>query len=89
MWKRKRLKNNRFHIPGFMWIQALNKRVTVRLNFEERKFILKYFWKCENAVEVQRQFRREFQRDTVYNQCFRINFLSSKLSLSVILLFRA
>ena len=60
----------------------------VRLNFKERKFILKYYYKCENAVEVQRQFRREFQRGTVYNQCFRINFLSSKLSLTVILLLR-
>ena len=58
---------------------------TVRLNFEERKFILKIL-ECENAVEVQRQFRREFQRDTVYNQCFKINFLSSKLSLTVIFL---
>ena len=48
----------------------------------------KYYWKCEKAVEVRRHIRREFQKDTVYNQCFRINFLSLKLSLTVILLFR-
>ncbi|CAM1299642.1 Uncharacterised protein r2_g956 [Pycnogonum litorale] len=37
--------------------------MTARLNFEERKFILKCYWKYENAVEVQRQFRTEFQRE--------------------------
>ena len=31
-----------------------------RLNFEERKFILKCYWKYENTVEVQIQLRREF-----------------------------
>ena len=31
--------------------------MAARLDFEERKFILKYYWKYENAVEVQRQFR--------------------------------
>ena len=34
-----------------------------RLNFEERKFILKCYWKTENISEVQRRFRTEFQRD--------------------------
>ena len=35
-------------------------------------------------------FMRYFQnfRDTVYNQCFRINFLSLNLSLTVMVLFR-
>ena len=28
------------------------------LNLEERKFILKFYWKYENAVEVQRPFRQ-------------------------------
>ena len=32
--------------------------MAARLNFEERKFILKFYWKYENAVEVQRQFRQ-------------------------------
>lgn len=34
-----------------------------RLSVEQRKFILKCYWKYENAVEVQRQFRREYQDD--------------------------
>ena len=34
-----------------------------RLNFEERKFILKCYWKIDNISEVQRRFRMEFQRD--------------------------
>ncbi|KAJ4428405.1 hypothetical protein ANN_24442 [Periplaneta americana] len=36
----------------------------VRLNFEERKFILKCYWKTENISEVERRFRMEFQRDS-------------------------
>ncbi|KAJ4432956.1 hypothetical protein ANN_15213 [Periplaneta americana] len=36
----------------------------VRLNFEERKFILKCYWKTVNISEVQRRFRMEFQRDS-------------------------
>uniref|UniRef100_A0A673C512 Uncharacterized protein n=1 Tax=Sphaeramia orbicularis TaxID=375764 RepID=A0A673C512_9TELE len=32
--------------------------MAARLNFDERKFILKRDWKYENAVEVHRQFRR-------------------------------
>eukprot|EP00106_Octopus_bimaculoides_P008224 XP_014775666.1 PREDICTED: uncharacterized protein LOC106872990 [Octopus bimaculoides] len=35
-----------------------------RLSFEQRKLVLKCYWRCENAVEVQRQFRREFQTDS-------------------------
>ena len=34
-----------------------------RLSFEQRKFILKCYRKYENVVEVQRQFRRQFQID--------------------------
>ena len=34
-----------------------------RLSFEQRKFILKCYWKYENAVGVQRRFRRQFQTD--------------------------
>ena len=34
----------------------------VRLTFEERKFVIKCYWKYENVTEVQRQFRRQFQR---------------------------
>ena len=37
--------------------------MAARLDFEERKFILKCYWKYENAVEVQRQFRREFNKE--------------------------
>ena len=33
-----------------------------QLSLEERKFGLKCYWKTENAIEVQRQFRREFAR---------------------------
>jgi hypothetical protein len=31
-----------------------------RLSFEQRKIILKRYWKFENVCEVQRQWRREF-----------------------------
>lgn len=34
-----------------------------RLNFEQRKFRLKCYWKCENIAELQRQFRAKFQTD--------------------------
>ncbi|MEN2497877.1 MAG: hypothetical protein MHMPM18_002211, partial [Marteilia pararefringens] len=37
--------------------------MVARLDLEERKFILKSYWKYENAVEVQRQFRREFNKE--------------------------
>lgn len=33
------------------------------INFEQRKIILKCYWKCENTAEEQRQFRSEFQTD--------------------------
>jgi hypothetical protein len=35
----------------------------VRLNFEERKYLLKWYWKFENVVEVQRQWRHEYGTD--------------------------
>ena len=34
-----------------------------RLEFEERKFILKCFWKYENEIELQRKFKREFNKE--------------------------
>ena len=37
--------------------------VETRLSFEQRKFILKCYWKYENAVEVQRRSRRKVQTD--------------------------
>ena len=37
--------------------------MAARLDFEEMKIILKCYWKYENAVEVQRQFRREFNKE--------------------------
>ena len=37
--------------------------MVARLTFEEKKIILKYYWKHENAVEVQRQFRRMFKKE--------------------------
>ena len=33
-----------------------------QLTFEEKKFILKCYWKHENIMEVQRQFNRQFQK---------------------------
>lgn len=33
-----------------------------QLSLEERKFVLKCYWKTENAIEVQRRFRREFAK---------------------------
>ncbi|XP_036359276.1 uncharacterized protein LOC118763655 [Octopus sinensis] len=44
-------------------LNPLNRVMAARLDFEERKFILKCYWKYENAVEVQRQFRREFNKE--------------------------
>jgi hypothetical protein len=35
----------------------------VRLSFEERKIVLKCYWKYKNLTEVQREFTREFQRN--------------------------
>ena len=32
--------------------------MTARLKFEERKFILKFYWKCENAVDMQRHYNK-------------------------------
>ena len=32
--------------------------MTARLNFKERKFILICYWKCENAVEIQRHYNK-------------------------------
>jgi hypothetical protein len=33
------------------------------LIFEQREFILKWYWKFENICEVQRQWSREFAAD--------------------------
>ncbi|KFM73837.1 hypothetical protein X975_01801, partial [Stegodyphus mimosarum] len=35
----------------------------IRFNFEERKFVLKCYWKTEDISEVRRCFRTECQRD--------------------------
>ena len=37
--------------------------MATRLTSEEKKFILKCYWKHENAVEMQRQFRKMFQKE--------------------------
>ena len=34
--------------------------MAVKLSFEERKWLLKCYWKVENVVEVQRRWRVEF-----------------------------
>lgn len=39
--------------------------VANRLNFEESKLILKCSWKYKNAVELQIQYRRMFQKETL------------------------
>jgi hypothetical protein len=36
------------------------KMAAERLSFEQRKIILKWYWKFENMCEVQRQWRCEF-----------------------------
>ena len=33
-----------------------------QLSFKERKFVLKCYWKTENATEVQRRFTDEFAK---------------------------
>ena len=33
-----------------------------QLNFEERKFVLRCYWKTKNATEVQRRFTSEFAK---------------------------
>ncbi|KAG7197418.1 hypothetical protein KM043_013278 [Ampulex compressa] len=35
--------------------------MAVRLTFEQRKAVLKWYWKFENIQEVQRQWRAEFE----------------------------
>jgi hypothetical protein len=45
----------------------------VQLSFEERKFVLKCYWKYENVTEVQRQFKEIHQRDAVI-ACIREKF---------------
>lgn len=35
----------------------------VRLSFEERKQVIKWYWKFENVNEVQRQWRREYDTE--------------------------
>ena len=39
----------------------MKKMAGVRLTFEERKSIFKWYIKFENVAEVQRQWQREFQ----------------------------
>ena len=34
--------------------------MAMKLSFDERKWLLKYYWKVENVVEVQRRWRVEF-----------------------------
>ena len=34
--------------------------MAVRLSFDDRKWLLKCYWKVENVVEVQRRLRDEF-----------------------------
>jgi hypothetical protein len=38
-----------------------------RLTFEQRKLILKWFWKFENVREVQRRWWREFAAELQYD----------------------
>jgi hypothetical protein len=40
------------------------KMAAERLSFEQRKIILKWYWKFENLCEVQRQWRREFATES-------------------------
>lgn len=64
--------------------------IVARLKFEIRKFILKCYWKYENAVEVLTQFRREFQteppkRVPITREMFPVPFLPLwGLSMSVV-----
>ena len=46
-------------------VRRLKIMAEIRLIFEQRKFILKCYWKTENISEIQRQFRMEFQRDAL------------------------
>ncbi|KAJ4444888.1 hypothetical protein ANN_06686 [Periplaneta americana] len=40
-----------------------NNKIEPRLSFEQRKAILKWYWRTENVVEVQRQWRREYRSE--------------------------
>ena len=40
-----------------------NIKMEPRLSFEQQKAILKWYWRTENVVEVQRQWRREYRTD--------------------------
>ena len=41
----------------------VRKLAAARLSFEQQKCILKWFIKYDSAVEVQRQWRREFETE--------------------------
>ena len=40
-----------------------NFKMEPRLSFEHRKAVLKWYWRTENIVEVQRQWRREYRTE--------------------------
>ena len=40
-----------------------NIKMEPRLSFEQRKAILKWYWRTENVVEAQRQWRREYRTE--------------------------
>ena len=42
--------------------------MALKLSFDERKWLLKCYWKVENLVEVQRRWKVEFGTPTLKNQ---------------------
>ena len=48
----------------------------VRLTFEERKSIFKWYIKFENVAEVQRQWKREFQTHLVTSLIHMVPFVT-------------
>ena len=40
-----------------------NIKMEASLSFEQRKAILEWYWRTENVVEVQQQWRREYRTE--------------------------
>ena len=43
--------------------RLINLKMDPRSSFEQQKAILKWYWRTENVVEVQRQWKREYRTE--------------------------
>jgi hypothetical protein len=50
--------------PTYRMAGQSKETAVERLSFEQRKNILKWYWKFENICELRREWRREFATET-------------------------